>query len=219
MSGEKQRHRWRRDPILIEENIIIDSKLTTITTRTEEQTHTKNTKRQWYNNDEDEKNQPIILSPTPPPPPPPLNETISEKIERVLRKINGWTNETSSTATNHNNNNIQREPLQDTSFNKTNSSAYDNICQGHQNESRFSKPISNSVFNSFRQRCCSSTYTDPNMVKNQKISTNRPYSMICVDDPLPPRSSRLTKDDNNYFREGQNRKVRGRNSILINEHD
>jgi hypothetical protein len=213
MSGEKQRHRWRQDPILIEENIIIDSKSTTITTTTEEQKHTKNTKRHWYNNDdEDEKNQPIILTP-------PLNETISEKIERVLRKINGWTNETSSTATNHNNNNIQREPLQDTSFNKTNLSAYDNIYHGQQNESHFSKPISNSVLNSFRPRCCSSTYTDSNMVKNQQISTNRPFSMVCVDDPLPPTTCRLPKNDNNYSNERQNRKVRGRNSILINEHD
>jgi hypothetical protein len=209
MSGKKKRHRWRQSPILIEENITIDSKSTTITTRTDEQKHTENTIRRWYHNDEDEKTnqneiQPIVLLP---------NETISEKIERILRKINAWTNESSSpssTTTNHNNSHIPREPLQDTSFNKTNLSTYDNIRQGQQNESRFTKPTYNSSFNSFRQRCCSSTYTDPTMVKNQQISTHRPYSMICTDKPLPPASCCLTKDKNNYLSEGQDRKVRGR---------
>jgi hypothetical protein len=195
MSGEKKRHRWRQSPILIEENIVIDSKSTTVTTKIEEQKHTETTKRHWYNN-EDERLQP--------------NATISEKIERVLRKINSWTNETSSTATNHNNNNIQREPLQDTSFNKANLSGYDNIFQGRQNESRFTKPTSNSLLNSIRQRCCSSTYNNPNMVKNQQTSSHRPYSMIFIDDPLPPTSCRITKDDKDYFYEGQDRKVRGK---------
>lgn len=204
MSGEKKRHRWRQSPILIEENITIDSKLTTITTTIEERKHTENTRYQLYNidpdDDDDEEKLPSKIIPT--------NETITERIERVLRRINAWTNETSSTATNHNNNNIQREPLQDTSFNKTNLSAYDNICQGQKNESRFSKPTSKSVLNTFRQRCCSSTYTDSDMIKNEPISSHRPFSMISIDDPLPAMSCGLTKDKNNYFHEGQDRKVR-----------
>lgn len=202
MSGEKKRRRWRQRPVLIEENITIDSKSsTTITTRSEEQKHTENTRRQWYQKKEDEQTYPqespsTIFLP---------NEKLSEKIDRVLRKINAWTNETSPTATNHNN--IQRESLQDTSFNKTNLSAYDNICQGQQNESQ---PIGNS----FRQRCCSSTYTNSNMGKNPQISIPRPYSTIYIDESLSPTASCLTKDKNNYLHEGQQeRKVRGRISL------
>lgn len=217
MSGEKKRHRWKQNPILIEENIIIDSKLTTITTKIEEkeEKHIENTRYQWchQNTTDNDNNEKIstkknISS----------NETITEKIERVLRKINAWTNETSSssTATNHNNTTIQRESLQDISFNKTNlSTDYDNICQGQKkSESHLPK----SVLNSFRQRCCSSTYnnTDIDMVKNEPISSHRPHSMIYVDDPLPPMACGLTKDKNNYFYdEGQDRKVREINRLSI----
>jgi hypothetical protein len=202
MSGEKKRRRWRRDPVLIEENITIDS--TTTTTRTEERKHIESTVCKWYNNDEDDNVNtkeipPILLIP---------NETVSEKIDRVLRRINAWTNETSSTTSNTNNN-IQREPLQDASFNKTDLSGYDNIRQRQSNESHFSKPTYNSLLNSIRRRCCSSTYGDPNVIQTQQIPAHRPYSMTFIDEPLPmtTKSCRLS---NREFYEGQNRKVRKR---------
>jgi hypothetical protein len=213
MSGEKKRHRWRRGPILIEENLTIDSKLTKTTTSTEEEKHTENTIRKWYNNDEDDDNRneneiPLrILSP---------NETISERIERVLRRINAWTNETSSTPTNDTNNNIQRDSLHDTSFNKTDISNYDNIRQRQQYKSRFTKPPTCSLFNSFRQRCCSSTSVEPNI--NQ---THRPYSMVFTDQPLPPMTTTscvLPNNNNNNLYEEEDRKVRGRVFNLLNEH-
>jgi hypothetical protein len=202
MSGEKRRrHQWKHGPVLIEENIIIDSKSTTITTRTEEEKHIENTRCHWYENDDDDDNDKAknfndMSSP---------NETISDRIERVLRKINVWTNETSSTATNHDNNNIQPESLQDISINKTNLSLYDNIRQGQQNQTCRPKSTSNSFFNSFRPRCCVSTYANPMMVKNQ----SRPYSMVCVDESIPPISCCSMKNNNqNYSYQRQDRKVR-----------
>lgn len=208
MSGEKRRRRWKRGPILIEENTVINSKSTTITTRTEEQKHIENTRCHWYENDEDEKTNFNDISLP--------NETISDRIERVLRKINVWTNETSLTATNHHNNNIQPESLQDVSINKTNLSPYDNIRQGQQNQTRLPKSTSNSFFNSFRPRCCTSTYANPIMVKNQ----SRPYSMVCVDESVSPTSCCSIKNNNNYnySYQRQDRKVRERVQ-RINEHD
>jgi hypothetical protein len=206
MSGEKKRHRWRRGPLLIEENLTIESKLRKTSTTTEEQNHTENTIRKWYPNDEDddrnENEIPVrILSP---------NETISEKIERVLRRINAWTNETSSTPTN-NTNSIQRDSLQDTSFNKTNVSTYDNIRQRQRYKSRFTKPPSSSLFDSFRQQCCSSTPVDRNMDQNQQRSTQRPYSMVFIDErssPVTTTSCLLPNHDKDLY-EGQDRQVRG----------
>jgi len=205
MSGEKKRHRWRPGPIFVEENITVDSKLrkTTQTSTTEEEKHTENKIRKWYNNniDEDDDNRtsseiPLrTLSP---------NETISERIERVLRRINAWTNETSSTPTN----NIQRESLHDTSFNKTNLSAYDNIRQRQRYKSRFIKPPTNSLFNSFRQRCCSSTSAEPNVNQNQQ---HRPHSMVFIDESFPSittTSCILPNDNPNNLYEDEDRKVR-----------
>jgi hypothetical protein len=214
MSGEKKRHRRRHSPILIEENITIDSKLTTTTSiTTEENKHTENTIRKWYHTDEVDDNtqdeiQSKILLP---------NEKISKKIERVLRKINAWTNERSSTPTN-NNNDMEQTSVHDTSFNKTNLPIYDNIHQDQRYESRFIKP------NSFQQRCRSSTRSDPNVIKCSRISTHQPYStMTFPDRPLPrmtTTSCAINNDKRNYFSEGQNRKVRGKVQIhLFNEHD
>jgi hypothetical protein len=209
MSGEKTRHRRRHhSPLLIEENIIIDSKSTTTTSiTTEEKKHTKNTIRKWYPTDEvDENTQDEIRSKILLP-----NEKISKKIERVLRKINAWTNEISSTPPTNNNNDMQQTSIHDTSFNKTNLPVYDNIHQDQRYESRFIKPTSNSFQ---QQRGRSSTRSDPNVIKCSRISTHHPYStMTFADRPLPrmtTTSCAINNDKHNYFSEGQNRKVRGR---------
>lgn len=193
MSSEKRRRRRQHGPILIEENIIIDSKSTTITTHREEQKRTANTRRQWYPIEENS------------------NETLSERIERVLRKINGWTNDNSvtSTTTTHP---IQIHSQQNISLNKTNSSAYDNIPQGQSHESHLPKSTTNSFFHTLRQQCCSSNYCDPTMVKNQ----SQPISITSVDEcvlpsPLTTSSSMKMKKTNSPER--QEKKVRMRDLI------
>ena len=195
MSGEKRRHRWRRGPVLVEENLTIDSKSITTTTRIEEEKHTENIRRKWYDNDENEL-QPTSLLPT---------ETISEKIERILRKINAWTNDASPTSTN---NDKPPESLQDISFNKTDLSTYDEIRQRQQYKSRFTKPTSSSLLNSLRQRCCSSAQADSARIPNHQIPVHRPYSMAFIDEPLPPCLP--SNDNDNCLHEGQDRKVRER---------
>lgn len=173
MSGEKKRYRWHRSPLLIEENFIINSKssstTTTTTIRTQEEKHTENTRCKWYDDDDDEDDIEFTrLTP---------NETISEKIDRVLRKINAWTNETSTI----NNPNNQDETI----FNKTTKplSNYDNIYRKQYNSNVSKPPTYNSLLNSLRRRCSSSTYGDPSMIKTQQISTHRPYSMTFIDEP------------------------------------
>lgn len=199
MSGEKQRHRWRRSPILIEEKLTIDSKSTTTSRRTDEEKHIENTIRKWYsrNEESDERNQQEISSRILP-----ANESLAGKIERVLRRINAWTNEISSSSTATTSNHLQREPLQDISFNKTNLSTYEKIrlrqtYQSHQ------------PTNSFRQRCCSSTYTEPDRIQSQQISTHRPFSMVFINEPFPS-TCLLTNEKYNYSHrfQGQERKVR-----------
>ncbi|CAF4098358.1 unnamed protein product [Rotaria sp. Silwood2] len=205
MSGEKKRHRWKYSPVLIEENITIDSKSITTTTRTEEEKHTENTIRKWYNNndgDSDDDDDDGINQNQP-------QQTISEKIERVLRKINAWTNEKTAASTDTNDNNIQREPLQDTSFNKTSLSTYDYIRQEQECKPRSKKPTSNTLFNSLRQRCSSSTFVDPNTIKTQHVSVHRPHSMIFTDEPISSMtttSSILNNNNNNYFYDDLDRK-------------
>jgi len=191
MSGEKKRYRWQRRPLLIEENLIINSKsssTTTTTIRRQEEKHTKNTRRKWYSND-DEDDEDIPLTTLTP------NQTISEKIDRVLRKINAWTNEP-STINNDNNSNIISEKIIKPLSN------YDNI-QRKQYDSNSSKPTYNSLLNSYRRRCSSSTYGDPSMIKSQQISTHRPYSMIFIDKPLS-----MTKSYNKSFYERSNDKIK-----------
>ena len=184
MSGEKKRYRWRHGPLLIEENLIINSKssssTTTTTRRIQEEKHTANTRRQWYKNEEkddeekeEEENEDIQLT---------SNETISEKIDRVLKKINAWTNETSTTTTtNQKNSDIIDE---ETSLKKIVKpfSNYPNIRQ----RSYEVQPNYDLIENSFRRRCSSSTYDDLPMIK-----THRPYSMTFIDQPLlsNPKSS------------------------------
>ncbi|CAF4961459.1 unnamed protein product, partial [Rotaria socialis] len=207
MSGEKKRHRWRRSPILIEEKTKIDSKSVKTKTTTEEEKHTENTVRKWYNNnnngdddddDDDDASNQSENQPTQQLP----NATIANKIERVLRKINAWTNESVSASTNNSDNNIQRETLQDTAFNETNLSAYDNIHHKQENKSRSKKATSHKSLDSVRQRC-SSTHAEPNMIKNQQISNDRPYSMTFANEPL---SSMKINDNINYTCGGFNRK-------------
>jgi len=166
MSGEKKRYRWRRSPLLIEENLIINSKLTstTTTTRTEEEKHTKNFRRKWFSQDdadgndddddgdeEGEKSDDKNHRPT---------ETIAEKIDRVLKKINAWTNETSVNNPNPN--------IHDDIFTNKHVDLYDNIQQQQ-------KP------NQFRRRCSSSTNDDLSSLKYDQ----RPYSMAFINEPLP----------------------------------
>jgi len=199
MSGEKKRYRWQRGPLLIEENFIINSKSssTTTTIRTEEEKHTENTRRKWYNNDDDEDDdddEDIQLTKLTP------NETISEKIDRVLRKINAWTNET-STIDNSNNNQEQ------TSSNKLIKplSKYDHITRRQYN-SNFTKPTYDSSLNSFRRRCSSSTYSDTSMTKVKQIPTHRPYSMTFIDEPT--KVTKPCHNNNKVFYERPNEKLR-----------
>lgn len=187
MSGEKKRRRRRHGPILIEENTIIDSKSIRTSTTTKEEKHTENTIRKWYDSDDDDETiQDEIQS-----------EKISKKIEHVLRKINEWTNERSSIPID-----IQQESVHNTSFNKTNLPTYDNIHHRRWYESP--------SLNSFRQRCSSSTRTDSSSI----ISTDRPYSAMTFTNSLLPQmtttSCAVNNGNNNYFYEGQNRKVRRR---------
>ena len=211
MSGEKKRRRRKHGPVLIEENVITNLRSTTTTIKTEEQKHTENTVRQFYHTDEDEESVSDDLQSTAIP----SNEKISKKIERVLRKINAWTNEVSSTPTHHNND-MQQDSLQDMSFNKTNLPVYDNPQQGQRHESSFIKPMSSSLFHSFRQRCCSSTYTNPNILNSQQISAHRPHSLMTfADKPLPQMTTAsclVNNDNKTYPSEGQTRKVRGTTS-------
>lgn len=166
MSGEKKRYRWRRSPLLIEENLIINSKLTstTTTTRTEEEKHTKNFRRKWFSQDdadgndddddgdeEGEKSDDKNHRPT---------ETIAEKIDRVLKKINAWTNETSVNNPNPN--------IHDDIFTNKHVDLYDNIQQQQKS-------------NQFRRRCSSSTNDDLSSLKYDQ----RPYSMAFINEPLP----------------------------------
>ena len=204
MSSEKRRRRRHHGPIFIEENIIIDSKSTTITTHREEQKHTANTRRQWYPNENN------------------TNETLSERIERVLRKINGWNNESSVTSTTYPPNPIHSQ--QTISVNKTNSSAYDNIPQGQSHESHLPKSTSNSFFHTLRQQCCSSNYREPTMVKNQ----SQPISLTSVDERVLPAlttsSSLKLKKTNSSERQEKKVRVdkslqRSRRRTEINEHD
>ncbi|CAF4926726.1 unnamed protein product [Rotaria magnacalcarata] len=207
MSGEKKRHRWRSSPILIEEKTKIDSKSVKTKTTTEEEKHTENTVRKWYNNNDDDDDDDASNQSESQPTKQLPNATIVNKIERVLRKINAWTNETASTSTNNSDNNIQRETLQDTSFNETNLSAYDDAHHKQKYKSRSKKATSHKSLDSIRQRCCSSTYAEPNIIKNQQIPTHRPYSMTFANEPL---SSMKINDNMNYTCEGFDRKVRER---------
>ena len=170
MSGEKNRYRWRRRaPLFIEENLIINSKslststsATTTTRRIQEDKHTaSNTRHRWYG-DDDKDDDEISLTP---------NETIAEKIDRVLKKINAWTNETS---TNNNNSDISEEQIPLKKIERPLSS-YGSIRQ----RSYEYHPMENS----FRRRCSSSTYGDPSVLKTQLITAHRPYSMTFIDQP------------------------------------
>lgn len=178
-SGEKKRYRWRRRPILIEENLVINS--TTVTTTSEKEKHTtESQQRKWYksidddNDDDDDdndngdtKNSQSLSTRVFP------NETIAEKIDRILKKINAWTNETSI-------------PINKPTKSPSN---YDNVA----------KPDTNST--TFRQRCSSSSIQEnPSMIKVQRISNPRPYSMAFIDEPYRLNSfneqqypSKLTK--------------------------
>ncbi|CAF4504259.1 unnamed protein product, partial [Rotaria magnacalcarata] len=93
--------------------------------------------------------------------------------------------------------------LQDTSFNETNLSAYDDAHHKQKYKSRSKKATSHKSLDSIRQRCCSSTYAEPNIIKNQQIPTHRPYSMTFANEPL---SSMKINDNMNYTCEGFDRK-------------
>jgi len=204
MSGEKKRYRWRRGPILIEENLIINSTSSTTTTKTQEEKHTENIRRKWYKNNEDDDDEDIQLSTLLP------NETISEKIDRVIRKIDAWTNETSTTTdNNHNNTTIK----QGTSFTKTTKPSFNyESTRRRPYDSNITKPTYNSIINSFRRRCSSSTYSDTSMTKVKQIPTHRPYSMTFIDEPSP--MTRLHDNKSSYQRPTRKTKAFHRQSSL-----
>ncbi|CAF1409216.1 unnamed protein product [Rotaria magnacalcarata] len=201
MSGEKKRYRWRRGPILIEENLVINSTSTTVTTRSEDEKCTATTRRKWYkknddavdddDDDDDNNNNNNIQRPRRFP-----SETITEKIDRILRKINAWTNETSiPTRTDTSTNNANRTKM---SFVKPTKSPcnYDNVPRTATN-SNITMPCPNSSYTSYRQRCSSSTYENPPMIRTQRISNPRPFSMTFINEPFPTNSS---YDRNSFYK-------------------
>ncbi|CAF1137959.1 unnamed protein product [Rotaria sordida] len=183
MSGEKKRYRWRRRPVLVEESLIINSTLTTITTRDKEEKHTENIQRKWYNNNNNNDDEDIQLKTLSP------NETISEKIDRILKKINAWTNDSSiptrNNNNNNNNNNTNNSTQQKMPFNKTkNSSSSSSNHENIQRRTNNKKANSTASSDTFRQRCSSSTYEDSPMIKLEKLTNPRPYSMTFIQEPL-----------------------------------
>ncbi|CAF3578642.1 unnamed protein product [Rotaria socialis] len=199
MNSEKKRYRWRRGPILIEENLVINSTSTTVTTRSEEEKCTATTRRKWYKKNDDalvhdddddddgdddnnNNNNNIQRSRIFP------SETITEKIDRILKKINAWTNETPiPTRTDTSTNNANRTKM---SFPKPTKSPcnYDNVPRTATN-SNITMPSSNSSYTSYRQRCSSSTYENPPMIRAQRISNPRPFSMAFTGEPFRTNSS------------------------------
>ena len=145
MNREKKRRRQHRTPILFEENLTINSRSTTTSTQRHEDQHIENRRRQWFDystEEEGEGEEPETIDDLP------FqtlssDETIAEKIDRVLKKINAWTNERT---TNPNHQALQHE----ISFNKP-SYNYDNLFPG-----------SFSLSKSSRRRSSSSTHLNSN---------------------------------------------------------
>ena len=224
MSGEKKRRRWRRAPLLVEENLTIDSTSTTTTTRIQEEKHIENVRRQWYDQSKDDENDETTDGKEIPLMTLLRDETIAEKIDRVLKKINAWTHETSTTATaaaaaappttSSNNHHYHHHPSihQDTSFNKTSksSSNYDNIRQQCY-PSTFAKPVPSSLVHASRRRSSSSNRPtrgegDSSVMISPEISTHRPHSMTFFDEPFPVSS-------NQYNDQRSHRKVSRREQL------
>ena len=226
MSSEKKRRRWRRAPLLVEENLTIDSTSTTTSTRIQEEKHIENIRRRWYQPSKDDENEEMtdnkeipLMTLLP-------DETIAEKIDRVLKKINAWTNETSTTTTtsssaaaaasSDNNHHHQHPSLhQDTSFNKTSKSSanYDNLRQQCY-PSTYTKPIPSSVVHPNRRRSSSSTRATAGgggggaspLIASPEISAHRPHSMTFFDEPFPVSS-------NQYSDQRSHRKVSRRDQL------
>ena len=200
MSGEKKRYRWRPSPILIEENITIDSTTTTTTsTGREEKKHIENKRCQWYphGNDEHVYRQRPGSSTIPT-----VHQSISEKVDRILRKIQAWTDETPVPTT------VPRDQKNDRSYPASlNRTIYDNLLpsQSEVYEGPSSSKLrSNSYLESFRRRCCSSSrQADRNSIQLQAMPVHRPYSMTFIDRSLP--TAAMTSPSN--YHPGQNRKV------------
>ena len=198
--------------MLVEENITTDSKSITTTTRAEEQKHTENIIRKWYDHDDNDENNSNNIQHTTFLP----NKTMAEKIERILRKIDRWTNETTSIPINNNGNHMQRDPLQDKSFSNSNLSTYDNIHQDRECKSRSKKPISNSLANPFRQRYRSSAYIDPSEALSQQTSVHRPYSMVFTNDPSTSMTNISSVLTNDNYNDELDRKVRSIEKLRVN---
>ena len=185
MSSERKRRRWRRAPLLVEENLTIDSTSTTTKTQVEEKKHIENVRRQWYNDDGDDERERAST-------PLSANESIAEKIDRVLKKINAWTNEASASAESTSNHLLGQ---QDTSLNRTtkSSSNYDNLRQASSSSyyADLSKTTTSTSLphGASRRRCLSSTNGDLVMIPIADPSAHRPYSMTFVDEPFPVSSS------------------------------
>jgi hypothetical protein len=194
MSGEKKRYRWRRGPILFEENICINSTTTNIDGHDTHNQHTEKTRQHWRANKNDNKQDDIhrsnpLFSPL-------FNETMSEKIDRILRKLHSWTDDV---------------PIDDvckknhgTSSHTTSSQInYDNLRFDHNEDVSANKARSNSFLNSFRQHCYPSMQTNESNIRLHNTRPIRPYSMTFVDRALPCS----TVSSSNYYPE-QTSKVR-----------
>lgn len=161
MNGEKAQRRSRRLPIRVEEKLTINSTSTTT------EIH-----RQWYENkddkdgndddldDDDDDDIPFhTLAP---------DETIAEKIERLLKRINAWTNETTT--------NNQKPIDEQTTFTKTSKSScnYENFQQDKSNSIRkevYRNRYRSSSSSGRAGRTRHSSFRTNSVISNDRIST------------------------------------------------
>jgi hypothetical protein len=188
MSGDKKYTRWRPDPILIEENITVNSTTTRHCCGIEEQKHTENIRRHWLPNDETSYDRRAAAMP-------PANERLSQKIDRILRKIYAWTNEKSTSDTSQ----IDGGFFHNKHYDNLPAETDVNSCHDEQHLAFV------------RRRCCSSTQTDRTTCDLEHTSASRPFSMEFVD-----RSLLRTAGTRSSYHPGQTRKV---SEPLIVSHD
>ena len=153
MTSEKKRHR----PILIEEKLIIDSTTTTTPSNNEQHQHQhiENTIRQWYSHGDGSR--------------PRINESISAKIDRILRKIHSWTDDGTIPPTTTTRKKISIEPIRDPHD-------YDNLHRRSDEQCPCSKRRSNSCRRTYRRNERNDLQINP---------PHRPYSMIFIDRDIP----------------------------------
>ena len=170
MSGEKKRYRWNRNPIVIEENLIIDSRTNrTQTGQEQRQEHIENTIRRWYPPGDDQRSRINRRLD-------PANEKISEKIDRILRKIHAWTNDTT---------------ISDINASK-NQPKTDQRCPSTRLTQENRSKRNSTFLDSFRRSCSSSTQNDRDQIDLHPLPVHRPFSMIFIDrTPARPTHSHV----------------------------